>query len=345
MTELKEIGDLQGRFRTILSYLDAPVLIVSTNYKTAYINPAFEKVFGVNLHEALGKDVAHFLAPSLVELLVSAGEKTKNNAERTKVILEDGALYFSVVVSAITDEKGRLTGLVYSFTDLTKEKQLERVKAEFISMLLNDIHAPLREIQNTFLELDKTTKGNDALKKLLKSSIDITREVISRLERLLYITDSISGDLKLSLVECDVPTLISNAVASLQAKAKADGTLLHYFFDRLPLVKADTDKLLQVLIHIISKALNIAGAGKTVGVCASVDSKSNPRKIYISIAQTKRAFTPHDIPEIFDEEEAPPACDPACIAVNRIVKAHRGKLDILKDTDGLGGVVILELPC
>lgn len=343
MTELREIGDLQGRFRTILAYFDAPVLIVSTNYKTAYVNPAFEKTFSITLHEALGNDLAHFLAPSLVDLLVSGGEKAKEKRGPVRLGFGEGGRYFSVAVNPIIDEQDRITGIVYSFTDLTKEKQLERVKAEFISMLLNDIHSPLRELQNSFLELDKVIK-DDSRKKLVKDSIDKTREVIGHLEKLLYITDSISGELRLSLVDCDISTLLANAVGSIQGKAKTEGVILHYFFNSLPLVKADTDKLLQVLIHLISKAVNFAGAGKTVVVGAGVDSKSNPTKIYISVAQTRKAFSADDMPEIFEEDEVPSACDPGCIAVNRIIKAHHAKLSVLQDTEGLGGAMILELP-
>jgi len=344
VTELKDIESLHGRIRTVLAYLDAPVLIVSMGYKTAYINPAFEEAFQVSFRDALGKDLEHFLPPSAVESLVETGEKVKEIGKQRRIVLQQGGRFHSVGASPITDESAHVTGIVYSFTDITKERQLERVKAEFISMLLNDLHAPLFDILETFKRLESSVKRADPGFSLLQQGTGRAQDVVNRLEQLLHITDSISGELRISKSVCDLSLLLSSANDSLKSKAAQEMVSLQTFQVKIPNVNCDKDKILQVFIHLINRQIINAGKGRTVTVSGCVNDEKDAHTVFVCIAQTGKTLAQDEVPEMFpDDELRSKECDPACLAVARIISAHGGSLSLVGIED-MGSTIVLTLP-
>ncbi len=197
MADLKDIESLHGRIRTVLQYLEMPVLIVNSKYKTAYINPAFEKSFGASFRDSLGKDMGHFLTPSMVDIMVMAGEEVLEKRDSHRFTLQDGNNYHSVGTSPITDDNERITGMVFSFTDITKERQLDKVKADFISLLLNDLQAPLFDIMDTFKFIETKAESGSSMIPEIKRGLERAKEMIGHLERMLHVTDSISGEITL----------------------------------------------------------------------------------------------------------------------------------------------------
>lgn len=344
MTELRDIESLYGRIRTVLAYLDAPVLIVNMSYKTAYVNPAFETAFQVNFKDALGMDLAHYLPPSSAEALVEAGEKVKQNLSVRREVLHEGGRFYSVGVSAITDDNAHVTGLVYSFTDMTKERELEKVKAQFISTLLNDLHAPLFDILECFRRLETDLGPTDGRKSIVRTGYDKAQEAMNHVERLLHITDSMTGELKLSRSQHDLGLLVGSAVGSLQPKADRERVYIHTFPMKLPPIYCDQDKLLQVIIHLINNQINFAGQSATVAISGSVSAEVDPRYVFVSIGQTGRTLSPQELPEmIADDEKRPSDCDPECVAVAKIISAHGRRLSLVGVPD-MGSAVVLTLP-
>jgi len=284
------------------------------------------------------------MPPSAVEALVEAGERAREGGTQRRFNLHEGGHFHSVGVSPITDENSRVTGIVYSFTDITKERQLERVKAEFISMLLNDLHAPLFDILETFKRLESTIKQNDPGAVLLRQGSGRAQEVMQHLDRLLHITDSISGDLRITKSDCDLSLLISSAIDSLRGKAQREQVNLHSFSMKIPCINCDKDKLLQVFIHLINNQIVAAGKGRTVAISCNVSDEKNPNSVYLCIAQTGKTLSQDDVPEMFtDEELRTRECDPGCLAVSRIVGAHGGNISLVGIED-MGSTVVLNLP-
>lgn len=326
----ENIVTIQGQMRTLLAYLETPVLITSANYKTAYINPSFEKSFIVAFRETLGKDISAFMAPSSAELLVKTGEEAKNRREPLRVTLNHGSLVFNIGASPIVNEDGRITGLVYNFTDVTKDRQLEQVKADFISMLLNDLRTPILEISKSLEKIKSTLDPKSPLLQIAESGWENSNDVLKHLEQLLHVTESISGELHLTLTEVDAVMLLSTAIGSLKNTAGKTGvTAEQYSLRRLPSWKCDREKILQVLIFIIAEQIKSAGPGGTVTVGANVSYKGDrPKKLFFSAAQPTKTLDRTDMPELFGEDVHGTSYDPTKMAVRKIIEAHKGTLSI-----------------
>jgi len=338
-------SNLQGHMRTLLAYLETPVMITSGNYKTAYVNPAFEQAFVVEFRDTIGKDIYSFLPPSSAEVLIEAGETTRNQGASQRFILRQGAKYFSVGVSSVSNEEGRVTGVVYNFTDVTKEHQLEQVKADFISLILNDLRNPLFQITKNFDDIKKELDKSSPLLSLVEEGIENSNDVLENIEQYLHVTASISGHLELTKSEIDPEILLSTAVASLRkTAAKSNVTLEHFSLKRLPTWSCDRDKMLQVFICMITEQIKAGGTNGTVSVGIDASLKGDkPDKLFISAAQPNKYVERDDLPELLGEPVPGGSSDPTRIAIKKIIDAHDGIFSLV-GVEGYGSSLTVAFP-
>jgi|GEM_PF-2117105 len=345
------IKTLQGRMRTLLAYLETPVLIVSAAYKAAYINPAFEQAFVVTFRETLGKDLSSFLPPSAAETLTEIGEEAKSKEQSLRMVLHEGGRYFSVGISPIHDDKGRITGLVYNFTDISKERQLDQVKADFISLLLNDLREPLIEIAKSYDTIKAGLKKKSSLLSVVDTGIERTEEIMGQLEQMLYVTDSISGELRLSKTDNDPEMLVSTAVDSLKSLAGKSHSIIELFAAKgLPQLSCDRDKVMQVLIYLITEQIKATGEDETVtvGLNAILDGDPDgpydrPAGLTFSVAQPHETLDRSDMPEFFEDDSKGPSTDPTRLAAAKIIEAH-GATFSLVGIEGHGCALTVTFP-
>ncbi len=334
----------QGQMRTLLAYLETPVLIVTSSYKTAYINPAFEQVFLLEFKEVLGKDFSSYLPPSAVEVLVEAGEQVKADGAPSRFMLHEGNHYFTVGASAIKSDGGKITGLVYNLTDVTNARQLEQLRADFITLLLNDLREPLAEISFIFSKMDAALPGASPLKPDVETGSERLKELMNNLDQWLHVTDSIGEHLSLSEGDNNPGALLSTAVNSLKKMAAKSGVRVEMSGSRMaPTWKCDRDKILQVFIYLITEQIKQAGKDGTVSVGLNVVCNNGvPERLIVGVAQPGTVIESSQIPELTDGTSSSHA-DPTRVAAGKIIAAHDGQFHLTK-TANTGCAMVVSFP-
>lgn len=186
-------------------------------------------------------------------------------------------LIVKVRVNPITDTDGDYVGRVVVIRDITSEYEITQMKNEFVSTVSHELRTPLtsikgyvdlildgdageiNEIQQEFLSIVK--ENSDRLVELINDMLDI-----SRIE---------SGRIHLKVEPQYLPDLITGAVDTFRAVlSQSDRDIKTDVPADLQPVAADSDRVRQVLINLISNALKYSPRGGDVTVAAQeVDGK------------------------------------------------------------------------
>ena len=194
-----------------------------------------------------------------------------------------GRQYKTVGRSILID--GRIYGYVLVLTDITREKELDRLKTEFVSVTSHQLRTPLSAIK-WIIEL-MLHEGAGPLtaeqKEFLTQASDSNERMIALIADLLNISRIEAGRLALSPVEVDLSVLTGHVLREFLEKIKEKKLALstRFYKEARPVV-ADPKYLHQVLSNLISNAVKYTRPGGRITIAV----RSEKGEVVWSISDT-----------------------------------------------------------
>jgi Histidine kinase-, DNA gyrase B-, and HSP90-like ATPase/His Kinase A (phospho-acceptor) domain len=185
--------------------------------------------------------------------------------------------------------------------DLARRQQLE-FKNQFLSHVSHELRTPLTGIhQYLTLVLDGlagpiTAGQSDHLRTAMKS----VTQLQAMIRDLLEATRAESGRMRIEPRCISIGEVIRQAVAMMQRAADQNKVRIEAAVDpEIPLVYADPDRILEVLVHLIDNGIKFAAQDGSINVKASM-VETDPTAAYISVSDTGRGIKPEVLPRIFE---------------------------------------------
>jgi len=165
--------------------------------------------------------------------------------------------------------KNSLNSYIIAFHDVTTEKEIDRMKSEFISITSHQLRTPLSSIRwyAEMMLAGDTGKLNEKQTNFLNDLHESTITAISLINNLLDVQRIEGGATKVSLEVVQLEENIEEVISALLPLAIASNAEITKSFGKelLPKVKADPKKLSQVFSNIISNAITYnKGAGRII---------------------------------------------------------------------------------
>ena len=140
------------KFKLAVDSASDHIIITDATGLILYANKAVEKITGYSFAEVVGKQTDQLWGShrtkdlqAKIKVAISSGETFKGEANNTR---KDGTPYITQLsVSSVTDEKGEILFLVEIERDITKEKEVDQMKSEFISLTSHQLRTPLTGIR------------------------------------------------------------------------------------------------------------------------------------------------------------------------------------------------------
>jgi PAS domain S-box-containing protein len=244
-----------------------------------------------------------------------------------------------VLVSAapIIGVDGKLLRAVVAFQDITAAKQLERLRAEWSSVVAHDLRQPLNTISLSAQLLEG--RGGDArsltaLGQILASAARLDR-MISDLMDLSRIDAR-----RLDLARCpvDVPSLV-RATVERMALVITDRRLELLVTDDLPQAHADADRVAQILENLLSNAGKYGTAGTPVFVEVG---REGDRHVAVAVTNEGKPLASDDMSRMFDRFHRTADAKLAGIGgvglglyiARGLVEAHGGRITVASTATG-----------
>jgi len=236
--------------------------------------------------------------------------------------------------------------------EATRKQQLE-FKDQFLSHVSHELRTPLTCIyQYVTLLLDGLAgplapNQADHLKSVLKS----THQLKAMIRDLLEATRAESGKLRIEPRCIDIRELVQQAAAMMRPAAAEKRIGLETALDpAIPLVYADPDRTLEILINLLDNAIKFTPPEGTVIVKASL-VETDPSAVYLSVNDSGRGIPPETLPQVFERlYQDPNAVDGnrtglglGLYSAKEIVTRHGGRMWLASEPD-CGSTFSFTLP-
>lgn len=280
--------------------------IMFTNLKGTieYVNAAMERLAGFTASEALGQNPRLWQSGTMP---VSFYQKMWQTISRGGIWQgelvnrrKDGTLYdAALTIAPVFDIDGRISGYVGVQRDISNQKELDRLKDEFVSNVSHELRTP---IANVKLYISLLTRGRP---EKYDEYLQTLRREAARLEKLIEDLLDLSrldlGRQPVLLAAVDVNQLAAQLVADRTALAASRQLLIDYRAENLPaLAQADPVMLGQVVSNLLTNAVNYTPAGGLISLTTAARQRDEQTWITITIQDTGPGISPPDLAHIFE---------------------------------------------
>ncbi len=256
--------------QTVLHALTNGIVVTDAAGCVQLLNPASGALMPELARDVVGHNLSLILQDfPFANLLKNAGE-----ARSEPVLLyrgdPDALRFIEARAAPLQSSDGELAGLVAVFADITHHKNLEQAKSDFVSFVAHEMRSPLTSISGFSAMLQKSenavSSGGAAIPAASRTRfLGLIHEESERLTRLinnlLDVAKLEAGRvIELNRDACDFGRLADTALESQRAYSSRH-TLKSDFAPDLPPIFADADKVIQILINLLSNALKYSPGG------------------------------------------------------------------------------------
>ena len=288
----------------IYSIRDA-VIVVDEYDRLFMANEAAGRLFKFDFKKSQHRPLAELIGAEQEEFadFLTHSRKSKSQATRREIeFLEDGdRKTFDCIVSCVHDQSRQVCGIVAVLHDVTREKQIQQMKNDFVSHVSHELKTPLASI-TAYSEMLVDGEAND--EQTRKEFYSVIQDQARRLSRLIddiLNTSRIeSGLIKVNKEPVSLTMLIEDQLQMIKGFAEEKNIEIigqkPIVFDQ---VYVDRDMISQVIINLLSNAVKYTPSGGTVRISTEVDEVASLARVIV--ADTGVGIPEDEIEHVFDK--------------------------------------------
>jgi PAS domain S-box-containing protein len=367
-------------FATVASYEAAlrstadAVVVTDRNGFVTLINPAAEQLTGWTESEADGRPVTEVF--HAVDPVTRVRDPSTPGADarplREYILIGRDGLERPIehTEARVRDRAGEVIGTIKTFRDIGHRKAIEaerealldseraaraaadeanRLKDEFLTTLSHELRTPSTGILG-WVRLLKTGRMDDTQSRQALDALDRTAKAQAvLLDDLLDMSRIVRGTLRLKLRPTDLRDVLKGAMATVQPAimSKQIDCRVEMPPD-IPLVRADPDRLRQVLWNLLSNAAKFTEPGGSIRVSVVVDGSD----VGVDIIDNGRGIDPDALPFIFDRFRQADGSTTrshgglgiGLAIVRHLMESHGGTVSAVSEGRGRGSRFTIRLP-
>lgn len=301
----------KNKLNTVIKNMTDGLIVTAMDNSIMIANPAVERMVGLSRHNVLNRDVKEVFAEMGISELIS--EVIRNNG--AEVLQKDFKRNNRVIraISYAIHARGEILGITTVLRDITKEWEIDRMKTDFISTVSHELRTPLtsvmgfaRIIKRKFEEvLVPQIKADDKkTQKVLKQVGENLNIIVSEGERLTALINDVldiakmeAGKVEWRTEPCSVAEILERATTATAALFEQKGLRLVMDVEKdLPTIEGDRDRLIQVVINLISNAVKFTEKGSVT--CRAGKEGST---ITVRVIDMGTGIAKEDLPKVFEK--------------------------------------------
>jgi PAS domain S-box-containing protein len=290
------------------------------------------------------------LRPGLAALVEEARLGIADVREWT-YLRDDGAqIPVELSVTARVDDDGRAVGYLFVAVDLTRAKEVSRLKDEFVGLISHELRTPLSSILG-YLELLREDDGTAPLSDDKLGYLDVAERNANRLLRLvgdlMFAAQVESGTFQLDEQTQRLTPILTASVESTRLVARAAGIDLVLDLTEECIVNADGVRLGQACDNLISNAIKFTPRGGTV----TVSLRGAAPSAVIAVADTGMGTPADELDQLFSRffrtttatRNVVVGVGLGLVITRAIARSHGGEIGVTSE-EGVGTTFSMTIP-
>ncbi len=258
---------------TIMDSIAQGVVIVDTSLRVFYFNKFAEHLTGYK-----HTDVVNTMIDDAIPLrcdkdsnlgwplqsVVDTGNEERRDCDF--ITIASGRKMPVVFHAAgIVGENGKQLGIMVIFRDVTEEKELMRLKSEFVSIVSHQLRTPASAVKwylETLIDNRRGNKMNKWQSDKLHESYQSNERMIHLINDLLNVSRLDSGRYELNKTDFHLHQLMEEIISELTHFAHAHNvTIDNAIHKDIPEVSADRNKIREVILNLVTNAIKYTRKG------------------------------------------------------------------------------------
>ena len=256
---------IQTQQETLFNSMIEGLLLLDQDERIQLANRAFMELFGVST-DVRGKTVLEVVRQHELDKLVETVAAQKQVLGYELKLGRLSERWLQINAAGVFNSDGQKQGTILVFHDLTRLKQLERTREEFVANVSHELRTPLSLIKGYVETLLDGAKDNPEVATKFLQTIQRNSERLQFLiEDLLTISELESGRLKMNLQSVQLRSLVERVLEDFKTQAESRRVELKNDVPDLT-ARGDSDRLQQVLGNLIGNALKYGRNGGHINV-------------------------------------------------------------------------------
>ncbi len=304
---VRKLLEEKEKSEAIVNHISSPLLVTDSENRIIMFNQESKNILKLT-ESNLGKHILEVINnKKLFEIIVNSekNNKTDNSAEKKEAPIlnlgqESEDRFFKVLSNQVKNSQGETKFTVTLLEDITRLKEIDRLKSDFISTVSHEFRTPLTSITMALNMLAAEDVGdiNSEQQELISSSLEDCERLTNLVEDLLDLSRMESGSIELDIRPFNIKNLVEKTISHFHEQAKNKSVNLE--FENIPeklAVQADPNKISWVISNLVGNALRYTSAGDKI----SISAVQRGSKAYLEVFDTGMGIKSEHLEKIFDK--------------------------------------------
>jgi two-component system phosphate regulon sensor histidine kinase PhoR len=276
----QQTSRIEAEQQALFNSMAEGVLILDQAGHVQLVNRSLREFFGLN-SDVRGQTIMEaFRLQQLAETVKRLPEERIVQGSELELPEVNGR-WLQFDAAAVLDREGTQRGAILVFHDLTRLKQLENTRQEFVANVSHELRTPLSLIKGFVETLLEGAKDDPELAtRFLRTIEKHTDRLTYLIEDLLTISKLESGQIVMNLHEVGLHEEAGRVLDDLQARAAGKNITLQNKVPEELKARADADRLQQVLFNLVENAIKYGRAEGTVSI-GGEDNSSGRAELWV----------------------------------------------------------------
>ncbi|MGI8408067.1 MAG: ATP-binding protein, partial [Actinomycetota bacterium] len=350
--------DLRERIETIIESMADGLVAVDADKCVLAFNREAENLTGLSSSEALGRpveEVLRFRDAQGEERDLPIHHLDQGSSGGVFLVKRgDDPIPVAVTSAVLRGEDESVSGAVAVIRDMTREREVERMKTEFLSNISHELRTPLTPIKGYAQILSKKEVAPDKVRQFSSGILESTARLERIVELLVDFSAMEAGRMAPKSSQVDMAQVLRSLVSEWEKRAKNHEIVADVAVEDLQVV-GDGRLLKRSIEEIIDNAVKFSPEGGTIKLGGCLVAGGNGVRsgtfVQVTVADEGIGISPKDLPKIFSDFHQLDGSETRSYGglglglafVQRIVEAHSGVIEVESEVDG-GTCLTITLP-
>jgi len=327
------------------------LIIAGPDGVITFANRAAGEILGSPARGLVGQNLAQRLAGTIDAGTLERLLAERGRIEREFTVRDSRPRHFTLRLAAVSADEagaGPLLGIVASFSDITRQHELQQTKNDVISLVSHEMRTPLTAIQGMTELLANYDVPGDRRREMNLAINDEVKRLTRMITEYLDITRLESGATQMRLSAVRAESLLERILILLDPVAAARHIRLTRRFEPgLPPILADPDLLSRAVENLVSNAIKYSPDATEIIVSARAEEDAllievTDRGYGIPAADLERVFEKfYRVPRV--QDAGTPGTGLGLALVREIAELHRGTVAVRSELNH-GSTFSLRIP-